>query len=370
MHAHPELQYDLPRTAELVSEKLREFGCDEVVTGIGRSGVVGVIRSGEKATQGKCIGMRADMDALPMTECTGLPYRSTIAGRMHACGHDGHTAMLLGAAKYLAETRQFQGTAVVIFQPAEEGGAGARAMMDDGLMERFRIQEVYGMHNLPGLETGSFGLRAGPVMAAADTFVIDVEGIGGHAAWPHLTVDPVVVGAQIVSLCQTIVSRNTDPIDAAVVSITMFHAGDTNNVIPQHVQLQGTARSLRSETRSQIERRLREIVEGTARMHGAKASLSYNPGYPAACNHPAQTALAAQVAAEVSGEGRVCGDLAPMMSSEDFAYMLESRPGAYIFLGNGSGAGWHHPEYDFNDQVIPAGTAYWARLAERALRAT
>jgi hippurate hydrolase len=368
IHAHPELQYDVHRTAATVAEKLKAFGCDEVVTGIGRTGVVGVIR-GHKAPGGaiKTLGLRADMDALPITEENDVPYRSTVPGKMHACGHDGHTAMLLGAAKYLAETRNFGGTAVVIFQPAEEGGAGARAMVKDGLMDRFGIEEVYGMHNFPGMPVGQFAIRPGPMMAAADRITIEIEGVGGHAARPHMTIDPIVVGAQIVNLVQSIVSRNVDPLDSAVVSIATFQAGNTDNVIPQTARLGGTARSFRPETRDLLERRLREIVEGTAQMHGAKAKLRYTRDYPVTQNHERQAAFAAQVASEIAGAERVDTAVAPVMGAEDFSFMLNARPGAFIFVGNGDSANLHNPAYDFNDDVIPVGASYWVRLVETAM---
>ncbi len=368
LHAHPELLYDVTRTAGTVAEKLREFGCDEVVSGIGRTGVVGVIR-GRKGTGGKAIGLRADMDALPIEEATNLPYRSTVAGKMHACGHDGHTAMLLGAARYLAETRNFDGTAVLIFQPAEEGGAGGRAMVEDGLMERFKIGEVYGMHNFPGLPVGQFALRPGPIMAAADHVAIEIEGKGGHAARPHLAVDPVLVGAQIINQLQSIVSRNVDPLESAVVSITVFRAGHTDNVIPQTVKLGGTARSLTAEVRDLLEKRLREVVEGTAAAHGAKARLTYRRGYPVLVNHAAQTDFAAKIAGEIAGGDKVDVAMAPVMGAEDFSFMLNARPGAFIFVGNGDSAGLHHPAYNFNDEVIPYGTSYWVKLVETALAA-
>jgi hippurate hydrolase len=368
IHAHPELQYDVHRTAASVAEKLKSFGCDEVVTGLGRTGVVGVIR-GRKPGDGalKTIGLRADMDALPITEASDLPYKSTIPGKMHACGHDGHTAMLLGAARYLAETRNFAGTAVVIFQPAEEGGGGGKAMIQDGLMDRFGISEVYGMHNYPGLPVGEFAIRPGPLMAAADHLTIQIEGKGGHAARPHLTVDPVVVGSAIVSQLQSIVSRNVDPLESAVVSICMFHAGDADNVIPHTARLGGTARSLTPEVRDLLERRIREIVDSVARLHGAKATVNYRRGYPVLRNHERQAGFAASVAGQIVGENNVDTAAAPVMGAEDFSYMLEARPGAFIFIGNGDGAGLHHPAYDFNDDVIPVGTSYWVRLVETAL---
>jgi amidohydrolase len=366
IHAHPELLFDVNRTAGSVAEKLREFGCDEVVTGIGRTGVVGVIR-GRKGASDKAIGLRADMDALPIEEATNLPYKSTVPGKMHACGHDGHTAMLLGAARYLAETRNFAGNAVVIFQPAEEGGGGGKVMVDDGMMDRFKIGEVYGMHNYPGLPVGQFALRAGPTMASADHLTIDIEGKGGHAARPHVSIDTVLVGAQIINNIQSIVSRNVDPVEAAVVSICMFHAGNADNVIPQTAQLRGTARALSPDVRAFLQTRLREVVEGTARVYGAKATLKYRLGYPVLVNHEAQTDFAAKVAQEVAGKDKVDADTEPVMGAEDFAFMLNARPGAFIFVGNGDSAGLHHPAYNFNDDAIPYGTSYWVRLVETAL---
>jgi amidohydrolase len=368
IHAHPELLYDVHRTAATVAEKLKSFGCDEVVTGLGRTGVVGVIHgaksAGAGAGAGKVIGLRADMDALPIEEATGLPYKSTVPGKMHACGHDGHTAMLLGAARYLTETRNFSGTAVVIFQPAEEGGAGGKAMVEDRLMERFAIEEVYGMHNYPGLPVGEFATRPGALMAAADRLTIEIEGKGGHAARPHISVDTVLVGAAIVNQIQSIVARNIDPLHSAVISICMFHAGSTDNVIPQTAHLRGTARSLTPAVRDILERRLHEVVEGTARLYGAKATLTYKRDYPVTRNHERETAFAAAVAREVVGRERVDDNVAPVMGAEDFSFMLEARPGAFIFVGNGDSAGLHHPAYDFNDEVIPIGTSYWVKLVE------
>ncbi len=366
IHAHPELLYDVHRTAALVADKLTSFGCDEVVTGIGRTGVVGLIR-GSKAGS-RVIGLRADMDALPIEEANDVPYRSTVPGKMHACGHDGHTAMLLGAARYLTETRNFAGTAVVIFQPAEEGGAGGKAMLGDGLMERFRIEEVYGMHNYPGLPVGEFALRPGPLMAAADRITIEIEGRGGHAARPHISIDPVLVGAQIINQLQSIVARNVDPLHAAVISICVFQAGSTDNVIPQTALLRGTARSLTPEVRDLLERRVHEVVTGTAQLYGATAKITYHRDYPVTRNHERQAAFAASVAAEVVGDERVDDEVAPVMGAEDFSFMLEARPGAFIFVGNGESAGLHHPAYDFNDEIIPIGTSYWVRLVETALR--
>ncbi len=366
IHAHPELMFDVHRTAGVVAEKLKSFGCDEVVAGIGRTGVVGVIRGAKPGN--RTIGLRADMDALPINEITGLPYQSKSPGKMHACGHDGHTAMLLGAAKYLAETRNFAGTAVVIFQPAEEGGGGGREMVKDGMMDRFAIEEVYGMHNYPGLPLGDFAIRSGPMMAAADRLYIDIEGVGGHAARPHVSIDTVLVGAQIVSQIQSIVSRNVDPREAAVVSITQFNAGTADNIIPQTARLSGTARSLTPEVRDLLEKRLHEVVEGTAKLYGANAKLTYKRDYPVTRNHERQTAFAAEVAGSIVGGDRVDDAVPPVMGAEDFSFMLEARPGAFIFVGNGDSAGLHHPAYNFNDEVIPVGTSYWVRLVETALR--
>lgn len=368
LHAHPELLYDVHRTAAVVAEKLKAFGCDEVITGLGRTGVVGVIRGRKPGP--RTIGLRADMDALPIEEETNLPYRSTVPGRMHACGHDGHTAMLLGAAKHLAATRRFAGTAVVIFQPAEEGGGGARAMVKDGLMERFGIEEVYGMHNFPGVPVGSFAIRPGPLMAAADRILIEIEGRGGHAARPHLAVDTVLVGAEIVSALQSIVARNVNPVDAGVVSICVFQAGTTDNVIPQTARLVGTARSFTPEVQDLLEKRVREIAEGVARLHGATAKVTYNRDYPVTRNHERATAFAAEVARAVVGEAHVDTNVAPVMGAEDFSFMLNARPGAFIFLGNGDSAGLHHPAYDFNDAAIPFGVSYWVRLVEMAMPET
>jgi amidohydrolase len=366
IHEHPEILFDVHRTAGSVAEKLKAFGCDEVVTGIGKTGVVGVIH-GKGSGPRKVVGLRADMDALPMDEQTNLPYRSKNPGKMHACGHDGHTAMLLGGAKYLAETRNFSGTAVVIFQPAEEGGGGGREMVKDGMMDRFGIQEVYGMHNMPGIPAGHFAIRPGPLLAAADRIVIEIEGLGSHAAKPHMGVDPVVVGAQIVNQAQTIVSRSVDPIKSGLISICQFHAGSADNVIPQTATLRGTARSLLPEVRDTLENRLREIVEGTAKAYGAKATLTYSRHYPVTKNHARETEFAAAIATGVAGPDAVDANTPPLMGGEDFSFMLEARPGAFIFIGNGDSAGLHHPAYDFNDEAIPAGISFWTRLVETAM---
>ncbi|MFT0877534.1 M20 aminoacylase family protein [Rhodopseudomonas sp. G2_2311] len=370
LHQQPELMYDVEGTAAFVAERLREFGCDEVVTGLGRTGVVGVIRGARPAGTGdlKAIGLRADMDALPIVEATGLPYASKVPGKMHACGHDGHTAMLLGAARYLAETRNFAGDAVMIFQPAEEGGAGAAAMIDDGLMERFGIDQVYGMHNGPGIPVGAFAISPGPVMAATDAIDIRIEGHGGHAARPHLCVDPVLAGAQLITALQGIVSRNVDPFEAAVLSMCEFHAGNARNVIPQYAELKGTVRTMTAEVRDMVEQRVRDVVAGVAQVTGTRIELTYERGYPVLVNHMAETDVAIQVARDVAGEANVV-PLPPLMGAEDFAYMLEKRPGAFVFIGNGDSAGLHHPAYDFNDEAIVYGTSYWVRLVETQLAA-
>lgn len=365
LHAHPELQYDTHLTAAFVAERLRGFGVDAVVTGIGRTGVVGVIRGGKG--DGRTIGLRADMDALPIHEASGRPWASTVDGKMHACGHDGHTAMLLGAAQHLAETRNFAGTAVVIFQPAEEGGGGARAMIEDGLMERFAIDEVYGMHNMPGIPVGSFALRTGGLLASADTLEVEIEGVGGHAAFPHDCTDTVLAGAAVVQAVQQIVARNVDPLKSAVISITCFNAGFTDNVIPQTAKLLGTVRALAPEVRDLLERRLKEVVPAAAAAYGATARVTYRREYPVTVNHPRETAFAAEVAREVAGAAHVDADRPPEMGAEDFSFMLEKRPGAMIFVGNGDTAQLHHPAYDFDDAAIPAGASYWVRLVERAL---
>ena len=370
IHQHPELLYDVHRTAAFVAERLREFGCDEVATGLGRTGVVGVIKGRKPAGKGdvRVIGLRADMDALPIEEETELPYASRTPGLMHACGHDGHTAMLLGAARYLAETRNFAGDAVVIFQPAEEGGAGAAAMIKDGLMDRFAIDQVYGMHNGPGLPVGSFAIRQGPIMAATDAIDIKIEGLGGHAARPHKCVDSVLVGAQLITALQSIVSRTVDPLDSAVISMCEFHAGHARNVIPQTAELKGTVRTLTEEVRTLVEKRVREVVAGVAQITGARIDLVYERGYPVTVNHASQTETATQVAKEIAGDGNVHESL-PMMGAEDFSYMLEARPGAFIFCGNGDSAGLHHPAYNFNDEAIVYGTSYWIKLVENTLAA-
>ncbi|MUZ75894.1 amidohydrolase [Agrobacterium vitis] len=368
LHQHPELLYDVHRTSAFVADRLREFGSDEVVTGIGRTGVVAVIkgRLPHGSETSLTIGLRADMDALPIVEETGLPYASTIPGKMHACGHDGHTAMLLGAARYLAETRNFAGKAVFIFQPAEEEEAGAAAMIKDGLMERFGISEVFGMHNWPGMEVGTFGIRSGPVMAAYDVLEINIGGRGGHASMPHECIDPVLAGAHVITAVQQIVARNIDPFEAAGLSITEFHAGTMPGVIPQSAILRGTLRSLSSEVQQKMKTRLAEIVASVAKMTGTTMELNFIGGSPVTYNHPEQTKFAEKVASELVGSANVL-TTRPVMAAEDFAYMLEARPGAYILCGNGQSEGLHHPAYDFNDEAILYGTSYWIKLVETKL---
>ena len=361
-HEHPELQYDVHRTAGRVAQLLRDFGCDEVVEGIGRTGVVGVIR-GRTDRSGRVVGLRADMDALPIRERTGRDYASKNPGVMHACGHDGHTAMLLGAAKYLSETRNFDGTAVVIFQPAEEGGGGGLAMVQDGLVERWGIQEFYGMHNMPGYPVGTFAIREGAMMAAADQFDIVVTGKGGHAAKPHECIDTTLVAAQIIVALQSVVSRNVDPLKSGVVSVCVVETDSTaHNVIPQVVTLRGTARSLDPEVRDQIEAAIARVAENTAAALGARAEVHYERGYPVTMNDPQATGFAAEVARQVAGSVNM--DMLPLMAGEDFSYMLNERPGAYIFVGNGDTAMVHSPEYDFDDNAIPAGASWYAGMVE------
>ncbi len=364
LHEHPEILFETHRTSATVAEKLRAFGCDEVVEGIGRTGVVGVIK-GKSTASGKVIGLRADMDALPIHEQTGVEYASKTPNAMHACGHDGHTAMLLGAAQYLAETRNFDGTAVVIFQPAEEGGGGGREMCEDGMMDRWNIQEVYGMHNWPGVPTGKFGIRSGPFFAATDLLDIEIEGLGGHAAKPNETIDTTVVAAHIVTALQTIASRNADPVGSIVVSITSFETSSKAfNVIPQRVNMLGTVRSLSNELRDLAEKRVVEICEGIANTFGATARVNYKRNYPVMVNHDEQTEFAAEVARSVSGD---CDEAPLVMGGEDFAFMLEERPGAYILVGNGDTAAVHHPMYNFNDEAIPAGCSWWAGIIEQRM---
>ncbi|MCE8545568.1 amidohydrolase [Ruegeria pomeroyi] len=367
LHAHPELLFDVHQTAAFVVERLREFGVDDITTGIGRTGVVATIR-GKTDTAGKVIGLRADMDALPITEATGLDYASTVPGKMHACGHDGHTAMLLGAAKYLAETRNFDGTAVLIFQPAEEGGGGGREMCADGMMDRWNIQEVYGMHNTPGLPVGQFAIRPGALLASSDEFEIVVTGKGGHAAAPHDAVDTTLVASQIVVSLHSIVSRNVDPIKRVVLTVGTFETDSVaSNIIAHTARLCGTVRTLDPEYRALAEARVRRVAEDIASAYGATAQVIWTPGYPATINSETETQHAAEAALAVSGA--VDDAVDPIMPSEDFAYMLEERPGAYIFLGNGDTAQCHHPAYNFDDEAIPAGSSWYAEMVERRMPA-
>lgn len=363
IHAHPELQFACHETAAYVVERLREFGVDEVHERIGVSGVVAIINGAGHAA-GPTIGLRADMDALPMVEMTGLEYASKVEGRMHACGHDGHTAMLLGAARYLAETRRFKGRVALIFQPAEEGGGGAKVMCDEGLMQRFNIGEVYALHNMPGMELGSFYTTPGPIMAAVDTFEVHIQGKGGHGAFPQETCDPVIAAAALAQALQTIVSRNHAATDDLVLSVTQIHAGSADNIIPDKAFIGGTVRSFDPEVQDMVERRMGEIVAGQMASFGVEAELIYTRSYPATVNDAGKVALAAEVAAEVAGEAAVHTDTGREMGAEDFSYMLQERPGAYLFLGQGEGAMVHHPKYNFNDAIAPVGASFFARMVE------
>ena len=365
LHAHPELMYDVHETAAFVVERLREFGVDEINEGIGKTGVVALIK-GKTDTQGRVIGMRADMDALPIEEATGVEYASTVPGKMHACGHDGHTAMLLGAAKYLAETRNFDGTVALIFQPAEEGGAGGLAMCQDGMMDRWNIQEVYGLHNAPGISVGEFAIRPGALLASSDEFKITVTGKGGHAAEPALAIDTTLVAAQIVVTLQSIVARNVDPLKRVVLTVGTFNTDSAaSNVIAHEVVMEGTLRTLDKEYRAICEDRIKRVAMDTASAFGAVAEVEWTPGYPVTFNTESETGFAADAARAVSAKVDDVTD--PIMPSEDFAYMLEERPGAYIFLGNGDTQMCHHPEYNFDDEAIPFGSAWFVELAERRM---
>jgi len=365
LHEHPELMFDLPETSKFVEEKLRSFGITDITTGIAQTGVVAVIE-GQSNTSGRTIGLRADMDALPIMEATGLPYASKAPGKMHACGHDGHTAMLLGAAQYLAETRNFDGRVVLIFQPAEEGGGGGEVMVQEGLMERWDIDEVYGMHNMPGHPTGHFAIREGALLAAADEFNITLTGQGGHAAAPHEAIDTNLAAAHVLIALQSIASRNTDPLKQVVVSVCTLRSNtDSHNVLPHQVLLRGTVRTLDPEVQDLAERRLHDITRLTAEAHQCKAEIDYQRGYPVTRNHAEHTRFAAEAADQITpGTDR---DTPPIMAGEDFSYMLNARPGAYIMIGNGDGATVHHPEYDFDDAAIPAGCSWFAQVVEDRL---
>ncbi len=370
IHAHPELAFQENRTSQLIADQLAAWGI-EVHRGLAKTGLVGVVK-GKKTSSGRAIGLRADMDCLPMHETNDIPHKSKHAGRMHACGHDGHTTMLLGTARYLAETRNFDGTAYLIFQPAEEGGGGGKLMVEEGLFERFPANEVYAVHNWPGLPPGQMAVRPGPVMAATDEIVLTIRGKGGHAAMPHLTVDPVVVTAQVITALQTIASRNANPLDAIVVSVCSMETSQTgvSNVIPDFVKLIGTVRSFRPETRDMAEVRVREIVAGVSQAMGGSASIEYKRGYPSTINSEREAVFAAKVGERVFGKNNVFTDAEPTMGGEDFSYMLQARPGAYVFLGQGGGPNncyLHNPGYDFNDEVIPLGAGYLAALVEESL---
>jgi hippurate hydrolase len=374
IHAHPELCYEEQRTADVVASRLTEWGIP-VVRGLGVTGVVGIIKNG---TSGRAIGLRADMDALPMQELNTFEHASRHAGKMHACGHDGHTAMLLGAAHYLSQNRNFDGTVYLIFQPAEEGGAGARRMIDDGLFERFPMDAVYGLHNWPGMAAGSFGVVAGPMMASSNEFRVVVKGKGAHAAQPHRGVDPVMVAVQIAQSWQTIISREKNPLDTAVLSITQIHAGSATNVIPDEAVLIGTVRTFTTEVLDLVERRMDEIARGVAAAFNASVDFSFKRNYPPLVNHPAQTAFAIEAMKAVVGADKVDANVEPTMGAEDFAFMLQAKPGCYVFLGNGDGAHrlgghglgpcqLHNGSYDFNDQLLPIGASYWVKLVEMSL---
>jgi len=365
LHAHPETAFEERDTAAFVAEQLVGFGL-EVHRGLAGTGIVATLRTGD----GPAIGLRADMDALHISEANAIAHRSTRPGRMHACGHDGHMAMLLGAAKYLCETKQFQGTVHFIFQPAEENEGGGRTMVEEGLFDRFPVRAVYGMHNWPGMAPGRFGVRAGPMMAAFDLFEITLLGQGSHAAMPHLGTDPVVAAAALISALQTIPSRGTNPLDAAVVSVTRLQAGDTWNVIPDRAWLGGIARALRPEVQDYVEQSLRRVAAGVAAAHGVEAEVRYERRYPPTINYAAETENAAAAAAVVVGEEAVDRDVRPSMGSEDFAFMLQQRPGCYVWIGNGGGdegRNLHNPHYDFNDDILAVGASYWASLVERTL---
>ncbi|MCO6391275.1 amidohydrolase [Aliihoeflea aestuarii] len=365
LHQHPEIGFEVHQTAEFVARRLEEFGVNEIHRGVGQTGVVAVIRG--RHGDGPAIALRADMDALPIVEAGGQPHASTIEGAMHACGHDGHTAMLLGAAKYLAETRNFKGNVVLVFQPAEEIGSGARAMIEDGLFDRFGISHVYGMHNMPGIPVGDIALKRGAIMAASAKFTIRIHGRGGHAARPHTTIDPIVVGAQIVGALQTIVSRTVDPIAPAVVTVTRFAGGTADNIIPEAIELWGTARALSMADARHIEERVTAIATKTAEAAGARVEVDYNQSIPVTENDTDEAAFCTRIAREVVGDARVDAETVPVMAGEDFSHMLDRRPGTLVFLGNGASAGLHHPAYDFSDEAIPAGVSYWIRLVEGKL---
>ncbi|GGO25121.1 amidohydrolase [Gemmobacter aquaticus] len=364
LHQYPELEFDCHETAAFIEARLREMGVDEIHPAIARSGIVGIING---QGEGPTIGLRADMDALAIVEATGTDYASKVPGKMHACGHDGHVTMLLGAAKYLCETRRFSGRVALLFQPAEEEGGGGQVMVQEGVMDRFDITEVYGIHNAPGVPFGHFQTNPGALMASVDTAIVTLTGKGGHGATPHECIDPVVAVVAMVQAVQTIIPRNVYALDEAVISVTQIHTGTASNIIPEEAMFCATIRCFNPEVRNLLKRRVYEIVEGHALAFNVKAKIDYDWGYPATINHPDQTEFATQVAAEISGANAVNGSAPREMGSEDFSYMLEARPGSYLFLGTGPGAGLHHPAYDFNDEISPVGASFFARLVERAL---
>ncbi|SNS71433.1 M20 aminoacylase family protein [Antarctobacter heliothermus] len=364
LHQHPELGLDCFKTADFVVERLKDFGITDIHTGIARTGVVAII---EGRGPGRTIGLRADMDALPMEDLSGTDYASKVPGMAHTCGHDGHTTMLLGAAKYLAETRNFAGKVALIFQPAEENEGGGRIMVEEGMMDRFGIDEVYGIHNMPGGPVGHLHTNRGALLAGVDEFTIEITGVGGHGAMPFQTRDPVVTAASMVQALQTIVSRNVDALDRLVVSVTQIHTGSAMNIVPEKAVLNGTVRYFDKAVQAVVKERMAEIVEHQARSFGMSATLEYIEGYPPTVNHPEQAEFAAEVAREVVGADAVDIDSPPIMPGEDFSYMLEARPGAYLFLGQGDTPGCHHPKYDFNDTIAPVGASFFARLVEKAL---
>jgi hippurate hydrolase len=367
LHAHPETAFEENRTADIVADKLQSWGL-EIHRGLAKTGVVGTLKAGHA---NRAIGLRADMDALDLIELNDFGHKSRHEGKMHGCGHDGHTVMLLGAAKYLSENRNFDGTVHFIFQPAEENLAGGKVMIDDGLFEKFPVESVYGMHNMPGLEVGKFAVRVGPMMASADMFTIKVRGVGAHGAYPHKGVDTVLVASEMVVALQSIVARNVDPLEPAVISVTMFQSGHTTNVIPEHALLGGTVRAFRPEVQDLLERRMREVLDGIAKAHGAEVELDYQRRYPPTINTADETELAAAAAGMVVGSENVVHNMAPSMGAEDFAWMLRERPGSYVWIGNGAGEGScmvHNPRYDFNDEVLPIGSSYWVRLVETILK--
>lgn len=369
IHQHPELKFEENRTSDLVAAKLEEFGI-EIHRGLAKTGVVGTIRNGD----GPSIGLRADMDALPLEEKNTFKHASSNPGKMHACGHDGHTAMLLGAAKHLAASKNFRGTVNLIFQPAEEGGGGGELMIKEGLFEMFPVDSVYGLHNWPGMPAGTFGVGSGPIMAAADMFDLTINGRGGHAAFPDQCIDPIVVASQVVSALQTITSRNTHPVDSVVISVTQIHAGDAYNVIPDSVRMHGTVRTFQTETRDKIPSSMLRVAEGVCAAYGTTCELNYMSGYPTTINSVPETEISAKAVVDLLGEDKIILNPTPSMGAEDFSYMLEARPGCYVWLGIGPGKGeagcmLHSSRYDFNDDVLPTGASYWVKLVENELPA-